>query len=209
MASSTPPGCGRWLSFTKYWRRRRMRWTFSARFTTWNQVRERAHQISRQRRRTPAHARRQLERGLLVAIAPMDGGYAIVLDEIEELLRRPAPGGCRRRARRAHERRRAALRASAENGYHCGWDSKPHSLHVLAFSRNPSAARGPRKIADPSALPSPTSVRTCATRFAPNFSRRFTSASMSSASMSRCTRLGCSTFCTSMCRSSDGVSRSL
>ena len=37
-------------------------------------------------------------------------------------------------------------------------------------------------------------VCTCFTRFAPSASRRRTSASMSSASMSRCTRLGCDTL---------------
>ena len=44
----TPPGCGRALSFRKYSRRRRMRCTFSARFTTWNQV-EKARTRSRAR----------------------------------------------------------------------------------------------------------------------------------------------------------------
>src|SRR6185369_2355927 len=50
---------------------------------------------------------------------------------------------------------------------------------------------------------------TRATRFAPNPSSRRASASRSSASMSRCTRLGCCTCCTSTCRSPGAFCNSL
>ena len=46
IASSTPPGWGRSLSLSRYSRRRRMRWTRSARLTLWNQV-EKARTTSR------------------------------------------------------------------------------------------------------------------------------------------------------------------
>ena len=82
---------------------------------------ESADQVAGERRAAGPRTRGgQLRRGLLVAVAAADGGDPVELDQLEQLHRRPARAGSRRRARRARARHRAAPRASAGNGCRCG-----------------------------------------------------------------------------------------
>ena len=199
MASSTPPGCGRSLSLRKYSRRRRMRWTFSARLTTWNQVenartRSRASAGGRPRTRAASSAAR-----LLVALAAPDRGDPVLLDELEQRSAALLDAGSRRRARPARARHRATPRASAENGYRWRFKSIGPACWRWPRSRRRCAAH------DAEALPGGRLHDPPAAGPRRRVARRV---SRGGAPRLRCRRSRCpdgrgsggSTCCTSMCR---------
>ena len=62
-----------------------MRCTFSARFTTWNQVEKRAHQVARNCRRPILHSDGKFAGAFRFALAARDGRYAVLLHHREQL----------------------------------------------------------------------------------------------------------------------------
>ena len=81
-ASTMPPGCV--VPSFRYWRRRRMRCTFSAMLTISNHSRERAHQVARLRRRHVARAGRELAGAFGAAVAARDRRLPVLLHRLEQ-----------------------------------------------------------------------------------------------------------------------------
>jgi len=117
-ASPTPPGCGRALSLRKYCRRRRMRCTFSAILTTWNQAVN-----ARTKSRAAAGARPcTCAASCPPACGSRRGGEWRRRDPVRlgrGAQRRPARAGFRPRAPPGHARPRAVPHAAAERESRC------------------------------------------------------------------------------------------
>src|ERR1700730_6154618 len=148
---------------------------------------EGAHHVARQRRRAVAHAGRELGARLGLAAAAADGGEAVQLHQLEQLLATLlAQNLAHERAERTHilAQRLVLGRKVDVVAVHL------QSFQVLALaSKSVRCARTTQKFW-PVGAAITYQVPTGPMRRAPSFSSRPTSASMSSASMSRCTRLG-------------------
>src|SRR5581483_2876964 len=164
-----------------------------------------AHQVACQRRGTAAASCRHLLRGFLIAVTAENRRDPILLDPLEQL-------GSTLLAQNLPDESAQRVNVFAQ-GRVLGWEVNVAAAHApdarsvhpgfQILAAEPKSARCGFTTQNrwPVGASMTHHVRTCAMRLAPSCSRRRTSASMSSDSMSRCTRLACVTFCTSMCSS--------
>jgi hypothetical protein len=156
--------------------------------------RERPQQIARQSRRPVAHAGGELGARLAGSGAAADGGDAVELDQLEQLVAALfAQDLADQRAERVHiVAQRLVLGREVDIAA-----QQLQSSQVLALAAKSGRCARTTQKRCPEGAAITNQPLTAPMRRAPSFSRRRTSASMSSASMSRCTRLSCCTCWTS------------
>ena len=141
-ASSMPPGCGRPPSARKYSRRRRMRCTFSARLTAWNQVENARTRSRAMAGGRPATRCVEAPRPLPSPSRRPMAARRSPSTSVVQRRHRPARAASRPPARRAGARPRAAPGAWAGTGSDVG-PRRRDSTHPRRLPCGRQRARGP------------------------------------------------------------------